>query len=1192
MQRVGLLGVVLVALVAEPATAAGQPTEASSSSPSAAAERAVVDLRAWAAALEAAQVDDGAYPEGTDVAALADLLVRRGHWAAPVPLDPWGNPYRCTSASAGFRVWSAGPDGEEGTGDDLETLGDSPPSGCPSSPMTPAVAPPPPVPLRRGKVGNSLTVTKVGEDLLLSWAATGTTYDVVGSMEPSFANPYYLSQQAGTSFTYAGALSRGASVELFDVTDETETNRGEDGAGNLPPPPPILDPLPGGSALVVGSTATLTGSGFSEVLGDNLICFAGGICLHPDTATPTELGFTVPPAAVSGPVSVTIGGLQSGTVDAEVHLEPSAFSQLRSVGFARAPGEYWSAGDDGTGNHIFRHHYDVGTGAWVREVADNGFNGIHFLSTATDRFGTLYAGFGEPSVVGGTRRVVPPGGAANCLSLDPPGTGSQVRVLGAAPDPNPDAQPGRDVVYFALTNGDDSTERVYKVSVSGSSCTAVADSDFGNTGASWGWTNPWPVGMAVDPATGKVYVSERTSVTVVDPVTEVRSTFASGFGRIYGLAVWHEPGTDFGLLLVADNVAGAVKAVPLDNPTATPLTVASGSNVKTAAFALGTFSTMAWEAAHLNRLILAHNTGGLVALWPAPLLMAEPYDRSTRVWISAPDPADRASEAQGVVRRSFGASPELYSTFVVATWWEDGLERDLCAMLGDPPTSAPYEPQASSPACGKPWLDPQTGLPNGICDNQEVFDGAAGVGTSTESGTYEECESSCGSSWADPCFFQFRVTQRYAGDNYRVYFYPPGGGSLLKSAVVTAWKRAYVENDRMCRVGGQLYADPGQEPDVGAGDTSLLLAKEWVEAQPPPDPPDQPGWNRRDNLQVDQLVHVVDTVNTLEDPHDQAYACLIVVGNFDQPFVEVTLSSVPGPDCVNHLYQLQHPYNGSVPTPAQPNPVWDFNHPDPSPPPAHQGRAGGLCVQGAGPNADHFAADPSELNTRGRVGTFDDAFVSFRLPASGAGVVPYLPDRWFEHHKAPAPDHERFSHLWFANRPPSAIPPAPYPSQNYFHLVGASGRSDAFGVTPYLNDATFVFVAKVEEYCDVPDPAPDVPTCILNSCRDTTNHEIAHQYEVNWEGECVDDPGDSPGHDPLVPGPSNLAWCSGSPGCIDPNPIMTEARCLLSGAVDPEQMRQDHDQVHRMECEDLGVPRPPCVNDECGDGVRSKADPQ
>jgi hypothetical protein len=34
-----------------------------------------------------------------------------------------------------------------------------------------------------------------------------------------------------------------------------------------------------------GATASLTGTGFSDLAEDNVICFAGGICLTPDIAT-------------------------------------------------------------------------------------------------------------------------------------------------------------------------------------------------------------------------------------------------------------------------------------------------------------------------------------------------------------------------------------------------------------------------------------------------------------------------------------------------------------------------------------------------------------------------------------------------------------------------------------------------------------------------------------------------------------------------------------------------------------------------------------------------------------------------------------------------------------------------------------------------------------------------------------------
>jgi general secretion pathway protein G len=38
----------------------------------------------------------------------------------PVPNDPWGNPYNYGKSSKTFRIWSNGPDGQNGTDDDIE----------------------------------------------------------------------------------------------------------------------------------------------------------------------------------------------------------------------------------------------------------------------------------------------------------------------------------------------------------------------------------------------------------------------------------------------------------------------------------------------------------------------------------------------------------------------------------------------------------------------------------------------------------------------------------------------------------------------------------------------------------------------------------------------------------------------------------------------------------------------------------------------------------------------------------------------------------------------------------------------------------------------------------------------------------------------------------------------------------------
>ena len=833
---------------------------------------------------------------------------------------------------------------------------------------------------------------------------------------------------------------------------------------------------------------------------------------------------------------------------------------------------------------MHRHYYDPASESWTREIREGPYTGIHYTSTKTDRFGTIYAGYGTIAGSGGSRRIAtdPPANMANCVNL---GGSGAIQVLGAAPDPNPDGLGGRDVVYFAFKDAGAGTEYIKKVNVTAGGCSGITDNDYGNRGGYWNWD--YQVGMSVDEATGDLYVPEKTKISVV-ATNETVSTFKTGFSRLFGVDVWHESGGSFGAVLAADFSTGAVSAVPLDNPGAASA-ISTGTSLRTVTWSRSSYSTAAWVSALMTRVTLAHNTGGNIALWPAPGLKAEPYEKTAHVWVSAPDTADTA-DYQGVVRDSDPAATD-YSTFKVKAWWGDGVARDICAMLGDAPTTAGYEPKPTLDACWLPWEDPQTGSPNGSCDNQEPFDGSAGVGTSTDTDTFKECESGCGAGWVDACEFEFRITQRYAGDNYRVYFFQPSGKSVIMSALVTAWKRAYVENDKMCRVGGMIYADPGSAPDAGIGDSTVRVAKEKVGET----------WERRDadlDLHVNQVIHIFDSVNTFEGPHDVAYLCDSIVDNPDDPFITVTLGTAPGTSCVSNPHHLQFRYNGSVPTPGEPPapPVWDFNHPDPPPPPAHQGEGGGVCVEATGTDADFFMADPSRLNNRdNKTGAFDDAFVSFKMPTAGAGVMPYLPSEWFDFEPHDGVDWCRMSQLWFDNKQPDPILPASDDPHNYFHLVGVSSSSEGLGgLSNSACNMTLVFVDAVEAACTATIyPAPNYDTCVANYTVHTTDHELAHQFMVNEDPPC--DGGHDPGGEAHT---SNDAWCSGSPGCVDPN--LANARCLMSGDPDDSaggpEAPQRRDRVNRMECEDLGAydPQPddPCALPDCGFGLRNQEDPQ
>jgi general secretion pathway protein G len=90
---------------------------------------AATEIAAIEVALDAFEVDNSFYPEGTD--ALRQLLERPNDapaWRGPylkkaVSKDPWGNPYAYEFPGKhnpdGYDLSSMGPDGKDGGGDDI-----------------------------------------------------------------------------------------------------------------------------------------------------------------------------------------------------------------------------------------------------------------------------------------------------------------------------------------------------------------------------------------------------------------------------------------------------------------------------------------------------------------------------------------------------------------------------------------------------------------------------------------------------------------------------------------------------------------------------------------------------------------------------------------------------------------------------------------------------------------------------------------------------------------------------------------------------------------------------------------------------------------------------------------------------------------------------------------------------------------
>ena len=92
---------------------------------------AQADIANISLALKNLEVNCGRFPSsGEGLAALIEQPNGLKDWQGPyldkktVPKDPWGNPYQYrepgTQNPNGFDLWSFGPDGQEGGGDDID----------------------------------------------------------------------------------------------------------------------------------------------------------------------------------------------------------------------------------------------------------------------------------------------------------------------------------------------------------------------------------------------------------------------------------------------------------------------------------------------------------------------------------------------------------------------------------------------------------------------------------------------------------------------------------------------------------------------------------------------------------------------------------------------------------------------------------------------------------------------------------------------------------------------------------------------------------------------------------------------------------------------------------------------------------------------------------------------------------------
>jgi len=96
--------------------------------------KALTDISTLETSLDAFQVNTGRYPASDEglqalVQAPSNVTGWEGPYIKAVPMDPWAHPYIYRFPGehnpTGFDLYSAGPDGQEGTADDITNWGNN-----------------------------------------------------------------------------------------------------------------------------------------------------------------------------------------------------------------------------------------------------------------------------------------------------------------------------------------------------------------------------------------------------------------------------------------------------------------------------------------------------------------------------------------------------------------------------------------------------------------------------------------------------------------------------------------------------------------------------------------------------------------------------------------------------------------------------------------------------------------------------------------------------------------------------------------------------------------------------------------------------------------------------------------------------------------------------------------------------------
>ena len=171
----------------------------------------------------------------------------------------------------------------------------------------PAPAPAPPVVLSfspiEGAVDTEVTIT--GENFSDMPSENEVRFGGVMAADPTSASTTSLTVRVPS-----GAVTGRVSVAVGGQTGTSSENFTVTGTTPAPAPPVVLSFSP--SEGVVGTSVIITGENFSDMPSENEVRFGGVMAAAPTSASTTSLTVRVPSGAVTGRVSVAVGG-QTGT---------------------------------------------------------------------------------------------------------------------------------------------------------------------------------------------------------------------------------------------------------------------------------------------------------------------------------------------------------------------------------------------------------------------------------------------------------------------------------------------------------------------------------------------------------------------------------------------------------------------------------------------------------------------------------------------------------------------------------------------------------------------------------------------------------------------------------------------------------------------------------------------------------------